>query len=89
MDDADKAIEIIEKVIDKEPFALKYPKPMIFVDGLGESSVDIIVRIWSPVEVWHSLYRKVLWEIKMSLEKEGIEIPFPQRVVWDAHAKED
>ena len=87
MDDADKAIAIIKKIIDKEPFALKYPEPMVFVEGLGESSVDLIVRMWAPVEIWHSLYRNVLWKIKVSLEKEGIEIPFPQRVLWDARAK--
>ena len=81
-DDANKAIEIIRKVIDDEPLALKNPAPQAFVDNLGDNSVNIIVRIWAPVSDWYSLKMKLLWEIKIALEAQGIEIAFPQRVVW-------
>jgi len=81
-DDADKAIDIIQRVIDEEPLALKKPKAQAFVDNLGDNAVNIIVRIWGPVSDWYDLKMKLLWEIKTALEKEGIEIAFPQRVVW-------
>lgn len=89
-DNADQAIQIIHRVIDDEPFALKQPKPQVFVDNLGDNSVNLIVRIWAPVSEWYSLKMKLLWMIKMALEAEGIEIAFPQRVVWyGAGAKEE
>ncbi len=81
-DDADKAIEVIKRVIDSEPFALKYPEPQVFVKQLSDSSVDITVRIWAPIQVWYDVRMKLLWEIKKAIEEEGIEIPYPQRVVW-------
>ncbi len=81
-DDAEKAIEIIKRVIDEEPFALKYPEPQVFVKQLGESSVDITVRVWAPVQVWYDVRMRLLWNIKKAIEEEGIEIPFPQRVIW-------
>lgn len=62
--------------------ALKNPEPMVYVDQLADSSVNIMVRIWAPVTDWFLLKRKLLWQIKCALESEGIEIPFPQRVVW-------
>jgi len=30
---------------------------------------------------WYGVYTEMLWKIKVALEKEGIEIPFPQHVV--------
>ncbi len=81
-DDAEKAIEIIRRIIEEHPFALKEPEPQIFVNELGESSVNIVVRVWSPSAVWYDVKTELLWRIKVELEKAGIEIPFPQRVVW-------
>jgi len=81
-DDADRAITIIKELMETEPFVLVSPEPQAFVDNLGDNSVNIIVRIWSPVQVWYSIKMKMLWKIKARLEENGIEIAFPQRVVW-------
>ncbi len=81
-DDANQAIEIIKAIIDKEPLALQHPEPLVFVSELGDNAVNIIVRPWAPVSVWYDLSTKLLWKLKTTLEAEGIEIPFPQRVVW-------
>ena len=83
-DDADAAIKIIEDLIDEHPFALKKPSPQVFVDNLGDNSVNIIVRIWAPATEWYDLKMAMLWKIKKTLEENGIEIAFPQRVVWFA-----
>jgi small-conductance mechanosensitive channel len=81
-DDADKAIAVIKHVIDDYPFALKYPEPVVFVETLGDNCVTIAVRIWAPVAEWYGAKKELLWRIKTELEREGMEIPFPQRVVW-------
>ncbi|HUV14247.1 MAG TPA: mechanosensitive ion channel family protein [Acidobacteriota bacterium] len=81
-DDADQAIRIVNRVIDNQPFALKEPAPQVFVDSLGDNCVNIMVRVWAPVSEWYSLKMKLLWMLKTALEGEGIEIAFPQRVVW-------
>ena len=84
-DDADKAIKIMKDLVEDHPFALKNPSPMIFVDNLGDNSVNIAVRVWAPSSDWYALKMELLWKIKKSLEQEGIEIAFPQRVVWFAN----
>jgi len=83
-DDAERAIEAVRRLIDEHPIALKHPEPRVFVDKLDESSVNLVVRIWAPATIWYELKNEMLWKIKKTLEGEGIQIPFPQRVVWRA-----
>lgn len=80
-DDANAAIWLIKDIIDKEPFALLNPSPSVFVSDLGESSVNISVRIWAPVNEWFGIKTRILWNIKQALEENGIEIPLPQRII--------
>lgn len=80
-DDANAAIFLIKDLIDKEPFALLNPSPSVFVNDLADSSVNITVRIWAPVNEWFGIKTRILWNIKQSLEENGIEIPLPQRIV--------
>ena len=84
-DNADKAIGIIKDVIEQYPFALKRPKPLVYVDNLGDNAVNIIVRVWAPVSEWYELRQVMLWKIKTTLEQAGIEIAFPQRTLWFAN----
>lgn len=81
-DDADRAIEVIHQVIEEHPLTLVNPESHVFVDELGDNSVDIIARIWTPTTEWYSVKRELLWKIKIALEAAGIQIPFPQRVLW-------
>lgn len=88
-DDADKAIKIISNLIEDHPFVLKRPTPDIYVDELGDNSVNIVVKAWAPVGQWYGTKKELLWKIKTDLEKEDIHVPFPQRVVWFANEKTD
>jgi len=51
---------------------------------LGDNSVNLHVRIWAPATEWYDLKMELLWEIKKALGVNGIEIAFPQRVIWFA-----
>ena len=81
-EDAEKAIQVIRKILDKHPFILAIPEPEVFVEELGDSSVNILVRVWVPVTEWYEVKKQVLWEIKKAITEAGIEIPFPQHDIW-------
>ena len=83
-DDANEAIRITKEVIETHPFALKNPAPSVFVDNLGDNSVNLTAYIWAPARNWWEVRTDLLWKIKVALEENGIEIPFPQRTVWFA-----
>lgn len=75
-DDAEKALSLIKQVIEEHPLALRNPEPRVFVDSLGDTAVMIIVQVWAPVSEWFSVKTELLWKIKKTLGKKGIDIPF-------------
>jgi small-conductance mechanosensitive channel len=81
-DDADYAIELVKGLISKEVFALISPAPSVTVNELGESSVNLIARIWAPTSEWATLKTNLVLSTKKTLEDNGIEIPFPQQDVY-------
>ncbi len=51
------------------------------VESLGESSVDVRVMVKTPPMRQWDVARELRRRIKMRFDEEGIEIPFPQRVI--------
>ncbi|HIP66114.1 MAG TPA: mechanosensitive ion channel family protein [Pyrodictium sp.] len=80
--DIELARKVILRVLDEEPLILREPPPEVFVEELGDSGVVLRVRFWVPSQFWFNVKMRMLERIKVELEKAGIEIPFPQRVVW-------
>ncbi len=83
--DIENAISVIKKEIELSmPFVLRVPEPEFWVNELGDSSVNIQVLVWHPKDDWSQAQPILLTTIKRALDRAGIEIPFPQRVVWEA-----
>jgi len=78
----DKAIKIINNILKKDKRVLKDPEPQIVVKGLGDSSINIAVRPHMKKEDFWGVYFDTIKKIKEEFDKNGIEIPFPQRDVW-------
>jgi len=80
-DDINKAFKTIEKAISKDERISKTAgkEPQIMVTGLGESSVDITLRIWSKTSDAWDLKVETHKAVKEALDKAGITIPFPTR----------
>ena len=84
-DDIDTAVSAIKnEIIQTMPFILRVPEPEFRIEELGDSSVNIQVLVWHPRDDWSQAQPILLKTIKRALDKSGIEIPFPQRVIWGA-----
>lgn len=80
-DDIDKAKATIKRLIEADERTLKDPEPMIVVGGLGDSSVNLTVRVWTKsADLW-PFYWDMQERVKKAFDAEGISIPFPQRDV--------
>ncbi|SHK17304.1 mechanosensitive ion channel family protein [Tepidibacter formicigenes] len=87
--DIKTAKNIIEKVFNEEEKVLKDPQPIIGVHELADSCVNIAARPWVKTEDYWEVYYKLMEKIKYEFDKNGIEIPYPQRVVYHKQVKED
>lgn len=80
-DDIDKAFKAAHKTLAADKRILTDPAPMVAVSGLGDSSVDLIVRAWTSRDDYWQTQFDMQKSIKEAMDKAGIEIPFPQRSV--------
>ena len=83
-EDTSRVIGLIRKSLDETPLVLVEPAPDLYVDKLGDSSVEINVWCWVPFSVWFDMKKKLVEQLKHVLDANGVEIPFPQRVVYVA-----
>lgn len=80
-DDINVALGILRQIAADEPRILDDPAPLIKVQNLGDSSVDILFRVWTARADWWDTQLDLLQRCKEQLEAGGISIPFPQRDV--------
>ena len=83
-EDISKAITVMEtEIMMTMPFVLSLPKPEFRIKELADSSVNIEILVWHPREDWGEVAPKLLKVVKKALDDNHIEIPFPQRVIWN------
>lgn len=76
-----KALDVLREVVAADARALTDPAPQFLVSALGDSSVDLTVRLWAKSGDFWPLKFDLTRKIKEAFDDHGIEIPFPQRVV--------
>ncbi len=78
--DADlaKTKEVLTRVVNEQELVLKEPAVTIGVSALADSSVNLVVRPWVKTENYWPVHFALLENIKVELDKAGIEIPYPQ-----------
>lgn len=80
--DLQKAQDILTRIAAGEARALSDPAPFVKVKELGESSVDFAFRIWVKSPDWWNTRCDLLKQIKLELDGNEIEIPFPCRTLY-------
>ena len=78
--DPDRVIELLKAVVTARPEVLQQPAPSALFHGFGQSSLDFLVRCWTPEPDMALVVRSQLaLDVYRALREAGIGIPFPQR----------
>jgi len=85
-EDPENVKRILLEVAEEEEGVLKNPKPDVYFNEFGESSLNFSLQIWtsSYITTPAILKSKLYFEIFKKFRENNIEIPFPQR---DLHVK--
>ena len=82
--DIKRAKQVLMQVAEQSSHRIQDEEPMILVDELADSSVKLIVRVWTdPDSYWNARW-EMTEQIKLALDDAGIEISFPQ---LDVHVR--
>lgn len=76
--DIDATRSALEQAIAETEGGLTTPEPAVVLTGLGASSVDWKVQVWTPTADYLGTKQSLTRAIKNSLDGVGIGIPFPQ-----------
>ena len=79
--DVEHVERVLKEVVDGDARVQKEPGPVIKLHQLADSSVNFVVRVWTAREHYWDVYWDITRSVKLAFDREGIKIPFPQRVL--------
>ncbi|MGN0345517.1 MAG: mechanosensitive ion channel family protein [Lachnospiraceae bacterium] len=82
--DIRRAKQVLQQVAEQSTHRLLSEAPVILVDELADSSVNLIVRVWTDSEEYWDERWELTEQIKLALDEAEIEIAFPQ---LDVHVR--
>jgi small-conductance mechanosensitive channel len=80
--DTQKVMQVIRQTLKDTPLVLVEPEPDVYVHELADSAVNISVWCWVPFSLWFDMKKQLVEQVMNALSAAGIEIPFPQRVIY-------
>ena len=83
-EDFEKAKKVIHEVIENTQGVLLDPQPFVRVISHGESTINIVTRVWTENANYWNVYFDMMESIKKSFDSSNIEIPYNQ---LDVHIK--
>lgn len=79
--DIEKAKQIVQQVLNEDPFVMKEPAPRVGVEKLGENRIEMIAMPYSKTEDYWTVYRYTKQKIVEALVQEGYTPSYTQRIV--------
>lgn len=79
--DIERVMEVLRRTADANKHCLDEPEPLVLFKGFGESSINFVLGVWMVREDYLLVRNSIAAEVQRALAAEGIEIPFPHRVL--------
>lgn len=79
-DDANAAMKVMLEQVAADTRVMQDPEPWVRVTNLGDSSVDLTLRVWCAAADYWDIKFDLTKGIKEAFDSSGISIPYPHSV---------
>jgi small conductance mechanosensitive channel len=76
-----RVVSTVREILDANPRVLKEPAPVVGINALGDSSINVTIKPWAKVPDYGMAQLELYQGIVEQFRARQIEIPFPQREV--------
>jgi small-conductance mechanosensitive channel len=80
-EDIDRVMRVLRATAEKNPLCLDEPAPLVMFVSFGESATNFMLGVWMVKEDYLSVRNSIAAEVHQTFRREGIEMPFPHRLV--------
>lgn len=77
-DSSQKTRDTLMELINADSRILRDPEPFIALSGLGDSSVNFVVRVWVEAADYWAVFFDMNEKVYNKFNEAGLNIPFPQ-----------
>ncbi len=77
----ERVLAVLKDVSTRNTHVLEEPEPLVAFTGFGESQLEFFLGVWHERDDFIPMRNSILNDIKLRFDQEGIEIPFPHRVL--------
>lgn len=77
-DDVEKAKKIISDIVSADPRVLKDPPVFVRLAELGDSSVNLAMRVWLSSSDYWDVHFDTMEKVYEAFNAQNVSIPFPQ-----------
>lgn len=82
----EQAFGTAERIVKKNPRVVQDPTPIVGINQLGDSSINLSIKPWVAVSDFVPAQAELYQALVEAFRTEHIQIPFPQREIRMLHA---
>lgn len=81
-EDMERVEKLLLDIATRNSLAMQEPAPLIIFQGFGDSALLYQFSVWGETDKFLALRNSIQRDIKVAFDREGIEIPYPQRSLY-------
>ncbi len=75
---------LMRQAATSHPLCLEDPQPVFVVNGFGDFSISLQFQVWTMAANMGALQNELYRDIKIALDRAGVDIPYPTRTMITA-----